>query len=594
MKTNNFSVKEKKEKRIVLEEERTKNPLLLFFRRYKNFFMLFLISLLVCMLLASVGIAFSLLRGSNDYDITYINGGELINSNNDPSIDDEDVKESLLGEVARAEGVVVLVESFMSGQGDVISYFTDGTAIIVQSNGNIYRVAPLADGNYGVDRNGKISDSVKRIAVSSTVSNLSDGSIITYYSDGTAKVELKDETIFVRDSNNIKLDNGVSFAYTVPSGVALTKSIYKVSNNYFVTTFTDGTSLITLNDKMVIVNKNIKVTVDGDSVSYDKHNTYSVISEQTLKDGNKVTHFSNGSAIITSSSGDVIYVKKSADILLKNQKLYEIITNDYVFSRSFVKSPDGRTVIYFDNGSAIIVLPDGTRQYVEDSDDIIYDENKNIMSNPNVSNQISERKTTNGDVVYNFDNGKSQVIKSDGSSYIVDTDTLKFLPDGNITDEPVDVDKNKNKNDDDKKNPDEDDIDPTAGIYISEAENKYNTYKNIEDTTFIIRNDNNKPRYIKITIVEVSDYKKFDTVRLNPRYVKFQATVGDVYVPAQALNHNIWRSIDGVSNYVIYDGRIGAKSTLDVSLSLYVDYTDITNEYQNTGFLGTITVYVNG
>ena len=592
MKTNNFSVKEKKEKRIVLEEERTKNPLLLFFRRYKNFFMLFLISLLVCMLLASVGIAFSLLRGSNDYDITYINGGELINSNNDPSIDDEDVKESLLGEVARAEGVVVLVESFMSGQGDVISYFTDGTAIIVQSNGNIYRVAPLADGNYGVDRNGKISDSAKRIAVSSTVSNLSDGSIITYYSDGTAKVELKDETIFVRDSNNIKLDNGVSFAYTVPSGVALTKSIYKVSNNYFVTTFTDGTSLITLNDKMVIVNKNIKVTVDGDSVSYDKHNTYSVIGEQTLKDGNKVTHFSNGSAIITSSSGDVIYVKKSADILLKNQKLYEIITNDYVFSRSVVESPDGRTVIYFDNGSAIIVLPDGTRQYVEDSDVIIYDENKNITSNPNVSNQISERKTTNGDVVYNFDNGKSQVIKSDGSSYIVDTDTLKFLPDGNITDEPVDVD--KNKNDDGKKNPDEDDIDPTAGIYISEAENKYNTYKNIQDTAFIIRNDNNRPRYIKITIVEVSDYKKFDTVRLNPRYVKFQATVGDVYVPAQALNHNIWRSIDGVSNYVIYDGRIGAKSTLDVSLSLYVDYTDITNEYQNTGFLGTINVYVNG
>ena len=426
MKTNNFSVKEKKEKRIVLEEERTKNPLILFFRRYKNFFMLFLISLLVCMLLASIGIAFSLLRGSNDYDITYINGGELINSNNDPSINDEDVKESLLGEVARAEGVVVLVESFMSGQGDVISYFTDGTAIIVQSNGNIYRISSLSNGNYGVDRNGKISDSAKRIAVSSTTSNLSDGTIITYYSDGTAKVELKDETIFVRDSNNIKLNNGVSFAYTVPSGVALTKNIYKVSNNYFVTTFTDGTSLISLNDKMVIVNKNVKVTVDGDSVSYDKHNTYSVISEQTLKDGNKITHFSNGSAIITSSSGDVISVKKAADILLKDHKLYEIITNDYVFSRSVVNSPDGRTVIYFDNGSAVIVLPDGSRLYVDDSDDIIYDENKNIISEPNVSNQISERKTTNGDVVYNFDNGKSQVIKSDGSSYIVDTNTLKF------------------------------------------------------------------------------------------------------------------------------------------------------------------------
>ena len=595
MKTNNFRVKEKKEKKIVIEEERTKNPLLLFFKRYKNFFMLFLISFLVCMLLASIGIAFSLFRGSNDYDITYINGGELINSNNDPEIDDEDVKESLLGEVARAEGVVVLVESFMSGQGDVVSYFTDGTTVIVQSNGNIYRVSPLSDGNYGVDRNGKISDSAKRIAVRAQTNTLSDGTIITYYSDGSAKVELKDEIIFVRDSNNIKLDNGVSFAYTKPSGVALTKSIYKVSNNHFVTTFTDGTSLITLNNQKVIVNKNIKVNVDGDTISYDKHNTYSVISEQTLDDGNVVTHFSNGSAIITNSSGDVIYVKKSGDILLKNRKLYEIISNDYVFSRSVVNSPDGRKVIYFDNGSAIIVFPDGTRQYVEDSDDIIFDENKNISNSPSFSQQISERVTSDGDTVYNFENGKSQVIKSDGSSYIVDTDTLKFLPNGNIADEPSDVDNNKTDNDNNNDSGEKEPFDPAAGIYISEAENKYsNSTKNIEDTTFIIRNDNNKPRYLKITIVEVSNYAKFDTARLDPRYVKFQATVGDEYVPAQTLNYNTWRSIDGVTNYVIYDGKIGARTTMDVALSMYVDYTDITDEYQNTGFLGTINVYVNG
>ena len=77
MKTNNFSVKEKKEKRIVLEEERTKNPLLLFFRRYKNFFMLFLISLLVCMLLASVGIAFLNVTSSNNTKVMQM---DLFNS----------------------------------------------------------------------------------------------------------------------------------------------------------------------------------------------------------------------------------------------------------------------------------------------------------------------------------------------------------------------------------------------------------------------------------------------------------------------------------------------------------------------------------
>ena len=39
----------------------------------------------------SVGIAFSLFRGSNDYDITYITGSEQIDSNNDPDINDDDI-----------------------------------------------------------------------------------------------------------------------------------------------------------------------------------------------------------------------------------------------------------------------------------------------------------------------------------------------------------------------------------------------------------------------------------------------------------------------------------------------------------------------
>ena len=585
MKTNIFRVREKKEKRIIIEEERTKNPLLLFFKRYKNLLMLFLITLLVSMLLVSVGVAFSLFRGSNDYDISYVNGGEVIDANNNPDIGDDDVKEELLGEVARKEGVVVLVESFMSSQGDVIYYYTDGTAVIIQSNGKIYRVSPKSNGNYGVDKNGKIDDKVNKILVTSTTSTLADGTTITYYSDGTAKVDLKEKTIFVRDSNNIKLNGGTNFSYVSPSGVALAKDNNNVGG-YKVITFTDGTTYIQIGNQKFVVNKNTPVTV-SDGVNYDKNNTFGVISEQTLKDGNVVTHFGNGAAIITDKEGNVIYVKKAGDIVVKNQNLYEIITNEYGFSRTVVNCPDGKKVIYFDNGAAIIIQPNGNRQYVADNADIIYDGNKNISSMPDTSMQTSVKKTTDGNQVINFDNGKSQVIKPDGTSYIVDTNKLTFLPDGNISNEPKEVEKNQ------KPKPEED-FDPAEGIYISEAENKYNKQKNIEDTTFIIRNDNNKGRTLRITIEEVTNYNKYNTRRLEPKYVKFQATVGDNYVPAKKLTDALWRNSSGRVNYIIYDGVIGAKSTVTVALSLYVDYAELNNDHQNTGFIGTINVYVDG
>ena len=138
MKTNLFKVKERKEKRIIIEEERTKNPFLLFFKRHKNFLLTSGIMLIICLLLISTGLVFSLFRGSNDYDISYIEGDETINSNNDPELDDEDVKDELLGEIARELGIVLQVKTFMSPSGDVVSYFTDGTSIIVKSDGKMY------------------------------------------------------------------------------------------------------------------------------------------------------------------------------------------------------------------------------------------------------------------------------------------------------------------------------------------------------------------------------------------------------------------------------------------------------------------------
>ena len=43
--------------------------------------------------------------------------------------------------------------------------------------------------------------------------------------------------------------------------------------------------------------------------------------------------------------------------------------------------------------------------------------------------------------------------------------------------------------------------------------------------------------------------------------------------------------------YVLYTGTLESGKTADVTLGIWLDYTDITNEYQESVFVGTITIY---
>lgn len=593
MKVNNvFNVKEKQEKKLILEEERIKNPFLLFLKRHKNFILVSIIMMLICLFLVSTGIAFSLFRGSNDYDITYIEGSETIDSNNNPEVDDEEVEEELLGEIAREEGILLLVKTIMTGKGDVISYYTDGTAIVVQSDGKIYRISTNEKKQYGINENGKIDSTAKKILVTSNTNTLQDGTIITYYSDGSAKIEYKSQTYFVRDSNNIKIENETSLDNLAPSGVAPTKENKRVRNNNAIT-FTNKTHLVTINGKKYIVNKSTNVIINESEIEYDTKNAYKAIGERKYIDGNTITHFENGAAIITDPKGNVTYVKKSGDILLKKDKLqnnkkyiYEILPNPagYSNSRTTIRTTDGKRVTYFDNAAAIIINQDGKREYSEDNDDILYDNNKNISSNPVTYEQIDKRVTEDGNTAYVFANGKTQVVRENGTSYVTETSELTFKPEKEEGLEKPEIEEPSHGT------PNED---LSEGIEISEAENTYNDFMNVEDTIFIINNKNKSSRTLRITIEEVSNYQKYNTSRLEPKFVKFQATVGDDYVSARSLTENTWINSEGITNYTIYEGTINAKQTVKVALSLYVDYASLNNSHQNKGFIGTIRIYVD-
>ena len=108
--------------------------------------------------------------------------------------------------------------------------------------------------------------------MTSTTSTLSDGTIITYYSDGSAKVEYKNQTLFVRDSNNIKLDNGNTLNNLAPSGVSPVKVTDEVGTNTIIT-FTDKTSLVIMDGKKYIINKNTSIAVTENTINYNKYNS---------------------------------------------------------------------------------------------------------------------------------------------------------------------------------------------------------------------------------------------------------------------------------------------------------------------------------
>ena len=598
---NSFKVKEKKRKQVVLEEDVIKNPFLLFLKKNRKSIIMSLMMILICLLLVSVGLAFSLFRGSNDYDITYITGSEQIGTNNDPTIDDEKVEEELLGEIAREDGVVLLVDSFMTASGDVITYYSDGTSIMVTSKGKIYRISTNNKGGFGIDKKGKIDKTAVKFLVNSTTSTLSDGTVITYFSDGTAKVELKEETVFVRDSNNIQMANDNSLDRINPSGVALTNNVDK-GFNYVVNKFSDGTALVNINNKSFLVNKNTLLKVENGRVNYDNNNTFAIISKKTYNDGNTITHFSNGSATITDSDGNVIYVKNSGDLVLKNKKLYEIMPNDKGDSVRTIRGDSSVKVTYFNSGAAVVIYPNNDRLYVENSDDIVYDTNKKINDNFESSKLIGVKVTEDGKKAYSFENGKTQVINKDNTSYIVNTDTLTLKPiidnnDKPSVDEPEEDDTEKpeleEEEDESEDGTTEIPIDPGEGIYITEAEHEYEDPLDVQSTTFVIKNDSTVNKKLRIVIEEISDYLKYDVSRLEPKFVKFQSTVGDDYVPATHLSDNLWVDESGITNYVIYDGILKAKSTVTVAISLYVDYSLLDNSHQNKGFLGTIKVYAD-
>jgi hypothetical protein len=62
------------------------------------------------------------------------------------------------------------------------------------------------------------------------------------------------------------------------------------------------------------------------------------------------------------------------------------------------------------------------------------------------------------------------------------------------------------------------------------------------------------------------------------------------------LKNNIiyeWLSLAN-NTYLLYEGDVDKLSTASIKIGLWIDYDNITNEYMNSAFIGTLKVYISG
>ena len=566
MRTNLFNLKRHKQNKIVLEEEVIDNPFLYFYKKYYKYLILLIILLALISIIVSLYYAIVNLRGTTKV-VTNINNVVVkfdddynINSINMKPISGGKANEEFYeryGNVGLKEGVIFVVKEISTKNGTV-TFFSDGTSMLIKTNGKITRISSLKNGDYGINENGEIivGAKTKEISIVKTIT-LEDNTVIIYYSDNSCKIIVStDRAMLVRNSSRLVIENN-RLVKINPSGVS--KEL-RVDNN--ITYYEDGTIKIEKDNKIYVIRNS--EDVDLSNITFPSNNEATIVKTINLKDGSKINYFSDGSAEIVKDNTSTM-VRQSKDIIYNDNRVIEIIETKYAHMSSEKTTLDEKEIIYLDNGGALIKNKDGTYDYVYENSDIKYDSNGNIKQVNNLVNEIDHKTTPDGVIVIDLKDGNSIIIDENGYR-IVETDKIVYDNDGNIAKIVGEED------------PSED--------------------KSIYDNHFVIENKGkDKVRYM--VAIEVSDnYQDYAPVKLNPIYLKYNLVANTIYLENKVLNNILPmgtvlegnKKIDK-ETYILYEGVLDSGKNADITLGLWLDYDDITNDYQNSVFVGTIKIY---
>ena len=454
---------------------------------------------------------------------------------------------------------------------NIIKYSSDGTSKVT------------IDGKEYVIRNDKdikikgndISFPNNNAAVVINTKKLEDGTVVKYYSDGSAEVIKTDgEIIFVRQSGDILYKDNERIREIIEDNIGYKIYEKDTPNGDKVIIFDDGSAVI------VHPNGSKEYVNENSDIKYAENNNIKVIEETgkdnryevDLKDGTVITIYEDGDAVIDYINGNKKYVSDYDDIKFNEDGNIKTITGEISNPKNNKVLPDETIVTEFENGVIEVVEPNGDRYLIKDTD-IVYDEDGNIDKIINNENkEVGKNTLPDGTIVTEFEDVDKVMIEyPDGTVIITDKDNIKYDEDGNIED----IDTGLVVDMEDKEEDDEIDNDIT------------------------ITNPTNKDLKYRLVIEETDDYSKYNVKRLPADFVKYQIDVDYNNSTPKYLNNNIWTMGDILEGglkiekdtYILYEGVIDAKSSVDINLSLWLDYENMTNENQNSAFIGTIKAY---
>lgn len=384
------------------------------------------------------------------------------------------------------------------------------------------------------------------IAVTLIFSNIKDSSIFYYESNGVVVTFDGDDNSIINGTpitseyaNKVFDSNLVDNNYF--KGVVI-KIGEKNINNGIIMFYSDKTIIIKYNDGTY---KRI-FPIDGNYGINENNeiNANTIYKDLTCK--NK-RNDKLGIDIIYLSDGSVIINKDNVNFFVRNS---DITSNDISFftNLSGVSVPikNDNNKIYYSNGT------------IKEKDYILVNNIKYL--------KIDEKKDHNNIKVIYYDNGYAEVIYNNTSIIVEKSEHINY--DDNVFEI---IDSNNSNNIINIK-----DIMDIKGIKL---ENK-NTFK---------------ANYM-IVLEETNNYKKHNiTRRLSTEYINYNVYVNGNIVKDKVLNNKL-DNTSGITNkknnYLIYEGEIEKLSELSIKIGMWISYENITNEYMNSAFIGTMKVYI--
>lgn len=386
------------------------------------------------------------------------------------------------------------------------------------------------------------------IAISLTLSNIKDSSIIIYESNGVVvSFDGNDQSIIngtpiTKDYASKIFNSNIEDKQDIGVVIKIKERNFKTGTIIF---YSDKTALVKYNNgeylRVFSINNNYGINEDGII-------NRSAITKKVT--GEIKTNSSLGITMLYLSDGSVEVTKENVTFFVQNSNLTSL-DNKFYTNLSIVSLPIKKeeNKIYYSNGTIKennYLLVDNTK----------YNKIKEITIHDNIK------------IIY-YENNFAEVIK-DNLSIIVEK-SEHIIYDDNIF-EIVDNSVNNDK------------IDPKDIMDI----------KNIT-----LENNNQKESNYMIVLEETKNYQKHNVTRILPsEYINYNVYLNGNKINNQVLNNNIkgTSKASGLSlknnTYLIYEGKLEKLSTVTVKIGMWISYETITNEYMNSAFIGTIKVYV--